>query len=455
MTVLNRRQALRGISFGAGGSLLAPIMGRLQAEARGEPLPKRFVFVLEGNGLNPNHVQPVGLARMKEGGKVVAADLAKYELPQALKPIAPFKDRLTVLQGLSGKMCCLGHSNEIGALGAYDAGKGLGEARGETVDYALGRRLSQVFPQIGLGISDKPAHTVIYNSSAAGRGKPLPTQCRPDLAYQALFGAAGGGDARRAMDADKSLLDFLAADVRRTEAGLAGPERDKFRTYLESFEGMRQRHDKLVALEGTLRKHAPPVTDKFKSEVETDRLDAHFDLAAASLVAGLTNVVTIASGVGSQHFSIRFRGLGIDLDKHSIGHGGSLGGRGWEDMALQIRTFHFDLIARLAKKLQAVKEGDGTMLDNTLIVYTSDAAEAHHCRCAEWPFILLGGLGGKLKGGRYLEWPTHGKSGNRHIGNLYTTLLNAVGDKRETFGSPDPLVGTDVDQKGPLSELLT
>src|SRR4030095_15007528 len=118
--------------------------------------------------------------------------------------------------------------------------------------------------------------------------------------------------------------------------------------------------------ESTLRKHAPVVSDKYRSQVETDRLDAHFDLAAAALIGGLTNVVTIASGVGSPFFVVQFGGLGISVRKQSIGHGEPYKDRTWEDLAITIRRFHFELIARLMKKLEAVPEGHGTLLDNTL-----------------------------------------------------------------------------------------
>ena len=125
------------------------------------------------------------------------------------------------------------------------------------------------------------------------------------------------------------------------------------------------------------------------SAVETDRLDAHFDIAAAALIGGLTNVVTLASGVGNPFFSVRFTGLGIDFAKHGIGHGGTYNGMTWNVMSTTIRRFHFELIARLMKKLEAVPEGGGTMLDHTTIVYLSDAAEGHHSRCWEWPFVLI------------------------------------------------------------------
>lgn len=119
-----------------------------------------------------------------------------------------------------------------------------------------------------------------------------------------------------------------------------------------------------------------------------------------------------------------------------------------------IRRFHFELIARLMKKLQSVPEGDGTVLDNTVIVYLSDGAERHHSSCYEWPMVLIGNLGGRLRtNGRYLCWPKYGVKGHRTIANLYCTLLHAAGAPRDSFGDAD-LALKDFDQSGPLDELL-
>ena len=94
------------------------------------------------------------------------------------------------------------------------------------------------------------------------------------------------------------------------------------------------------------------------------------------------------------------------------------------------------------------------MLDNTVIVYLSDAAEGHHSRCWEWPFVVLGNAAGKLKSGRYVEYPYWGRPGHREIGNLYATLLHLAGDKREYFGQHDPMLKGEAQANGPLPELL-
>lgn len=458
----SRRKFLQGVSLGAGAVVLAPLVRQLEVQAAAPPSvkPARFLFVVEGNGLPWQQIQPAGITRGKNEAardRLVSQALTKdNKLPKALEPIDAWKSKLTVVQGLSGKVAGGGHSNDFGALGCYHARGGVGNsgaAAAETIDAALGKRLGGVFPQIGLGISDRAEHTVIYNCSAWDKGKAMPTQCRPDLAYASIFGSVAGGSAKKEFVARGNLLDFLSDDLKTLRRETSGSEREKLEQHVAAYESMRQRQSRLAASEESLKKHAPKVTDKYKSAVETDRLEAHFDLAAAALAGGLTNVVTIASGVGNPYFSVKFTGLGINFGKHGIGHGGSYNGMTWEDMSIKIRRFHFEQIARVMKKLESIKEGDGTMLDNTCVVYLSDAAEGHHSRCWEWPMVLIGDLGGRLKAGRYVEYPYWGKKGHKTIGNLYTTLLHAVGDKRTHFNQQDPML-KDLDTKGPLSELL-
>ena len=465
----SRRQFLRASAATTGGLLLSPILSQIQAQAAGTRLPPRFLFVVEGNGLEPPHITPTGYKRpnvhvgkpkvpnMQGVTELVNESLADKQLPESLQPIKPWQDRLTVINGLSGRIAGGGHSNDFGALGAYNCGSGVGSSgtpTDETIDVALGKKLGGIFPHFGIGISGRKDDDVIYNSSAWGKGQPTPTICQPMTSYGALFGSIAGGNSKAEFNARTNLLDFLREDVKRLQGQVAGAEHDKLQAHLKGYEDMRNRQSRLGQIEGTLRRTAPKVTDKFKSEVESDRLDAQFDIAAAALIGGLTRSITIASGVGNPYFSIRFTGLGIDLDKHSIGHGGSFNGMNPSQLKVKIHKFHFQLIADLMKKLDAVPEGDGTMLDNTVRVYLSDAAEAHHSRCGQWPFVLIPGRNTGLKGGQYIDFPHYMQDGHREIGNLYTTLLHAAGDKREYFGVHDAMLKGEAHGDGPLEPLF-
>ena len=111
-------------------------------------------------------------------------------------------------------------------------------------------------------------------------------------------------------------------------------------------------------------------------------------------------------------------------------------------------------LAKFIKTLESVPEGNGTMMDNTLVVYLSDSAEGHHPVCHEWPFVIIGDLGGRLKlGNRYLQYPWYGNNGHRTIANFYLSLLHAVGDKKNTFGVDDNGI-KDLNQAGPLAEIM-
>jgi len=456
-----RRDALKTLGLSAGATFLHPIMTQLQARAAGQPVTaKRFVFVVESNGLLPRQLAPEGIVRndrpegMASGpAEFIDVSLAGKKLPMSLEPVAAWQDKLTIVQGLSGRICGGGHSTDHGALGAVPgARKGASEVY-ETIDGALAKAVPGIFPHVGLGISKTLGNNVVYSISAWSKGKLLPIICQPQQAYNALFGSAADGAARQEFVAKNNVLDFLKDDVKRASANLAGPEREQFGAYLETFETLRNRQSRLNDIKHTLREKGPVTNDKYTSKVETDRLDAQFDLAAASLICGLTNVVTISSAAGMKDFDINFSGLGLKLGKHHIGHGGGENGMTQLEVYDMIRRFHFDLIAGLCKKLEAVKEGDGTMLDNTVIVYLSDAAEAHHSRCWEWPMVVIGNMGGRLKSGRYIDYPGYGLPGHRTTANMYLTLLHLAGAPRETFGMADATL-KDLNQHGPLDELL-
>jgi hypothetical protein len=459
--ILDRREALKGLGLSAGATFLAPIMARLEAQAAGKPLVgKRFVFVVESNGVRPEQMAPSGITRKPRDqrpnngpAELLDISLKDRQLPYSLEPIAAWKDRVTILQGLSGRICGGGHSNNFGALGCFPT-PGEGKViTGETIDGALAKTVPGIFPHVGLGISKRVENTVIYNVSAIAPNKGLPTQCQPYLAYGNLFVSVADGAAKQAFAAKNNLLDFLREDVRQAESKIAAPEREQFSAYLESLETLRERQSRLNEIEPTLREKGPVVSDKYRSEIETDRLDAQFDLGAAALICGLTNVLTISSAAGINDFDITFKGLGIELGKHGIGHGGSYKGKTWSELYDIIRRYHFDLIAGLIRKLEKIKEGNGTMMDHTVIVYLSDGAEGHHSRCWEWPMVVIGNIDGKLKTGRYLDYPGYGQKGHRTTANMYTTLLQLAGSDRDHFGMPDPLL-KDLDQHGPLQEWL-
>jgi hypothetical protein len=398
---------------------------------------------------------------------MTALKLADYELHFTMKALEPLKRKINIVQGLSAQMCSGNHSSHYGALGVYPMRDG-GGPKDETIDAKLARAFPGIFPHLGLMLAASGKQVVNPVLSAAGPGKPLSYYANPLLAYQDLFGAAAAGAGKVAARAalDRGLLDFMVNDIKRLNSKLPASEREKLGHYLEGFESLRERRAKIAGMRDVIERGAPQADDKYQSDNEVERLEAHFEIAGAALVTGLSQVVAI----NTDRLETRYSGLGLgDYTVHALGHLEVKGNTGndpqaWEnkDGAVEgriardkIRKLHMDMIARLAAKLDAVPEGNGTMLDNTIIVYFAHAGDRHHPNFFTWPLVTIGGLGGAIKTGRYLQFPSHGELGHHTLGNFYTTILHAAGMPQDGFGHKDLQLGPEVDQECPLEHLLT
>ena len=446
--LITRRSCLKGVTLGAGAVVLQPFLNALAADARGEAPPPRIVFVIEGNGLYPNHIQPTGVVTPREGfTSLVDRSLSELELPDPISPLAHFKNRMTILLGLSGRNVEPNHGGGYGVLGCYRGGtQGIG-AVAQTLDHALAGSLPGIIPVLGLGVYGSPDYVFANTMSVIAPKRPMPIICQPEVAFQSLFGSVAEGNTALVFKARNKLLDWCRTDIKRVRNELPAMDREKLDLYLGTFEQMRAREDKLAAIKDRLKANLP-ATDKFASRVQTDRFEAHCALAASALASRLTNVVVLDASCGPHNYKT-WRELGVTLDGHGIGHK-----NGPDEFSVPIRKYHAQRVADLAKRLDSIKEGNGTLLDNTLIVYMSDSAETHHGTGMNWPMVLVGNLGGRLKtAGRFLRFPDYNKTGHRTIANFYLSLLHAVGDKREKFGEPD-LQLRDINTSGPLAEIL-
>ncbi|MDB4713438.1 DUF1552 domain-containing protein [bacterium] len=463
--MVTRRNFLRNL--GAGSLALTPFLQHLRAEGAGQ-LPKRFVFVVRGNGLRPYGIVPQGLEelgsdRFKQD-KLVDRSLADLKLNESMKSLEPFKDQLSIIQGLSSKICKGPHGGHFGVLGAYTSGDHA-PPRKETLDATLAKKFPGIFPHLAFHIGLKSDELFRYlDISAQGKNTRTPAYASAMLAYKEIFGTVmTGDDAKVETLAQRNLMDFLVDDVKRTKKSLNSTEKEKLDHYLNGFEALRDRQVKLNTMGESLAKMAPALGDKFTSEIETHRLEAHFDLAASSLITGLTNVVTIRA----DQLEVRYQGFDHarmkEISVHEIGHTADVEGTedrfdsNWKqgrEMRENIRTYQMELIAGLAGKLKAVPEGDGTMLDNTVIVYLSDAGAQHHTGYENMPLMVLGNMNGAFKTGRYLHYPNYNQSGHRVLANFLMSLQHAAGMPVEEYGDKDLGLSEMIDQGGPLAELM-
>lgn len=461
--MIDRRSLLKGVSAGTGGLLLAPLLQKIEAHAAGaDATPKRVIFVLFDNGFHEEGAQPVGVPLATD--KVKQLSLKDLTLPFDLEPFAPWRDRMTIIQGLRGFHLSPSHGAGFGALSGLPFSKD--QAKGESIDAAVAKGATTVFPLLVLGIAAGQSMPTAFVSSAWGGGRPIAAQCRPEIAYETLFGSVGAK--RNTFSNRKNLLDFVHGDLKLVRSQIAGPERELLDSHIEALETMTKRQGELSRKyeAGELTRHAPALPDKPALKM-TEIAAAQCDIATAALVSGLTNVVTITSGLCG--LKTTYTGL-TNSGVHLIGHGTTdpeLMLTGYQVLS-RYRRYLAEQLARVLEKLQATPEGQGTMLDNTVLVFTSDSANWQHSGGENWPFVLVGDLGGRLKGGQFVSYPLtnrplqFGAPGQRDTGlaprsnptinALYCTLLQAAGKPCDTFnheGTKEPAA-----QYGPLSELL-
>jgi hypothetical protein len=475
---LDRRGFLKGVSTGGAGLVLAPLVSRLSALADGTYVPpRRVVFLVFDNGLSERGVQPVDLPRV-DTPRTTRTPIRGLKLPFDIEPLTPFQDRITVIQGLRGHHLRTDHGGGFRSLSGLPSASKVSSVVGESIDAALAKTQSTVFPLLPLGISANIRMTngppAAQCSSAWGANKPISLFLRPENAYESLFGSVGSKAndfARR-----RKMLDFISGDVKRLRTQIAGPEKESLDQHLAALESLSQRNDRLAGMldRGELRQYAPELPSQPPTKM-TEIVAGQCDIAAAALISGLTNVVTIVSGLCA--LSTDYSGIS-NYGTHALGHGlvdpeSKLSGA---EILSRYHNFLAGEANRLLQKLEAVPEpkanGEaGTMLDNTLLVFMSDSANRQHTHGENWPVVLVGDWGGRIAAGQVVTYPLtvvpHNPNfdinaygamsvaamSNPLINALYCTLLHAAGAPRETFNRAPGLKET-VEQFGPLSELL-
>lgn len=470
-----RRDLLKGVTLGSGGLVLSPLVGQLAAQASGDrsSFPQRFVFVVKSSGLTPGHIVPENFmedyvvqkesyiagegytsgAQMKDCDRFIKRSLKDAVLNDSMKSLEPFKDRLTILQGLSGNMVTGGHMSGYGAMSC------MKDMMAETIDHKLAMIYPSVFSHLGLStvtatMGARFADSVCYPGiSAASNSKALPFHGSPTQAYQSLFGSVATGEDRKQFEAQGNLFDYLGEDVKALRGNLVGNEKEKLDHHLEAIEALQKQRQGILMMSEQIKQGKPDYSEKYTTMTIEDRMEAHSEIAAGALISGLTNVVTIRTdGLGSQYNKLGFIGGQV----HGIGHGKTPEGAQSVDHARGlIRGFQLEQVAKIASKLEKIPEGDGTMLDNTTIIYFSDVGDKHHASNREWPYIIVGDMGGKLaSAGSYIQYPHKGHEGHHTIASWWLSLLHAAGKPQDGFGMKDSNVDPE-SQRGPLKELLS
>lgn len=457
----SRRSFLEKVGLGAGAALLGPIAQGLVSEALGQtPGRKRAIFFLHGNGLHYdwNFTPPEIRARDPKLQAPVLDGGGAFTWPGMLKNLEAQRARMLLVDGLANELPKSQHSGGYGALSCFTAANNAANEYGGppgnvTIDQFLADKLSagQPVKSVLYGVTNgsRTVHPVI---SASGRERAEPHVMSPALLHTTLFGPlfADAGGVRRGAVKEARILEALRGDVKKLQGALAGPERRKLDHYLAAMEEYDRRQKAIGAL--ACKPGAAP-GDTSKLTVE-DRLELMTEMALLALTCGMTSVVGVSAGCGMSHQM--FPGYQRIAAGTMFAAEGKVDGKGHDPREVQgpamelIHNFHAGLLARMVAALSSIKEGDGTLFDSTVMLYTSDNGEMHHSSKRRWPLVVIGDAGGKLKtGGRFLRYPAKGKEGARSLADFYCSLAHACGVPTDTFGQ-----GGTEPVKGPLPELM-
>jgi hypothetical protein len=419
---LSRRAFLRGVGVTMALPWLEslPVWGEDRPKHASSEPPVRFACLFSGNGFHSKEWWAKGEGRNMQLGKV-------------LESLHPVREKLLFLRGLYNQEALIGgiHSCQTGNLltGAHLAPGGEIKSDISCDQVIAGRLKNQTkVPSLVLGCEPSIAaihknYSMIYSShiSWSSPTTPTPLELYPALAFDRLFRDEVG-------KADKSVLDAVLEDTRGLRNTVSKADQRRLDEYLSSVREVEQRIDqagKAGRLQGWRPTLARPDRPRPADGIPQD-IDQHMRLMCDILVLAFrtdtTRVCTLK--LNNDHSSLRFPHLKVDyMIHHLLSH---TDGADW----LKVNRFFAEQVAYIARKLDAVKEGDRTLLDNSMILYLSSMMTGNHDN-QQLPVVLLGRGGGRMKPGRVLDYLN---KPNRKMCSLYLSLMDRAGVHLDSFG---------------------
>ncbi|MAG94191.1 MAG: hypothetical protein CMJ48_10625 [Planctomycetaceae bacterium] len=394
--------------------------------AKPQEAPIRMAILFSGCGYHRNEWWAKGEGESMELGKVLA-------------PLADFRDRLTFIRGLYNAEALKGniHSSQTGNLlsGAPLAAGGTIRS-GTSVDQVVAQRVGKrtKLPSLVLGCekanpSVHKNYSMLYSShiSWSSPTTPTPLEVYPALAFDQLFND-------KAQRGDKSVLDAVLADARDFRRDISRLDRQKLDEYLNSVREIEQRIERAGArgeLQGwrpTLSEpNIPRPQDGYPQNI-VEHMRLMSDILVLAFQTDTTRVCTLK--LNNDHGTLRFPHLGVDyMIHHLLSHTDS---PDW----LKVNQFFLEQVAYIARKLDAIQEGERTALDNSMLMLCSSMLHGNH-DATQLPVVMLGTAGGRIQGGQNLDYS--GKP-NRQMCRLFLSMMDKMGVKLKEFGdATEPL----------------
>jgi hypothetical protein len=430
---LNRRTVLKGL----GATIALPLLDAM-TPALAKPVitkaPVRLAFTYVPNGVTPADWMPAGVGR-------------DFTFSRILKPLEPYRHEIAVLSGLAhknGRALGDGPGDHARAAASYLTGvhpkktAGADIRNGISVDQIVAQHLASEsrFPSIELGCEDTrtvgncdSGYSCAYTNSLSWRGpsSPNPPVNNPRLVFERLFGLFDAGldpeTRARRMRYRRSVLDLVAERTQALTRDLGASDRRKVDEYLTSVRAIEQR---IEAAERDNRELLPSVEKPSGiPPMFADHVRLMFDLQILAFQANLTRVATMM--IGREGSMRTYPEIGVPDPHHPLTHHG--GKTDWVEKVTKINEFHMQLFAEFVAKMKATPDGDGSLLDHSMIVYGSGLADGDRHTHDDLPVLLVGRGGGSLRTGHHVVYPSE-----TPMTNLYLTLLDRMGVREETIG---------------------
>ena len=420
----SRRTFLRGV----GVTMAVPWMESLTVWGDTPPsgvrpaseAPVRLAVLFSGNGFHSKEWWAKGEGKEMELGKVLA-------------PLSDFREKMLFVRGLHNEEALKGniHSSQTGNLLSGAPLASGGEIRsGTSIDQLLAQRYgrSTKVPSLVLGCekSNPSVHknySMLYSShiSWSSPTTPTPLEIYPALAFDRLF--KDGAD-----KGDKSVLDAVLADAADLRRNISRDDQHKLDEYLDSVRDVEQRIEnagKKGELQGWRPASTAPDMPRPADGIPQD-IAEHMRLMCDILVLGFrtdtTRITTLK--LNNDHSSLRFPNLGVDyMIHHLLSHSDTAD---W----LKVNQFFLEQVAYIARKLDGIQEGPRTLLDNTMLMYCSSMLNGNH-DATNLPVVLLGGGGGRIRGGRVLDQTS---KPDHQMCRLYLSMMDKMDVRLPKFG---------------------
>jgi Protein of unknown function (DUF1552) len=422
-----RRTFLRGVGAGVALPLVDAMVPALTQAAQTAASPRlRVGFVYIPHGVIMRQWTPASAG-------------SDFEFTPILKPLEPFRDSLVVVSNLMRAEVSSNHAVSAACWLTGTPPKrtdGPDFRAGVSIDQVIAKQIGQetTFPSLEVATEDfsglvgacDPGYSCAYMNTLNWQTPttPLPMEINPRVVFERLFGGGGTADQRLTrMRTDRSLLDFVADDLAHLQRELGSGDRRKLDDYLTNVREIERR---IQRAEQTARTQADvPPAPVGVPESYVEHVALLFDLLALALQTDQTRVFTFMM---AREVSQRtYPEIGVTEPHHSISHHSN------RPAAIEghakLNAYHVSMVAKFLEKLRAIPDGDGSLLDHSLVLYGSGMSDGNGHTGSPLPHVLIGGASGRMKGNRHVVMPE-----NTPMANLLLAVAQKSGVEQDRFG---------------------